>query len=105
MTVSAPETPTNTIANTGDRGRRKNQSKAKLAAVREFVEQNPAATVREIADALGLSGAGYAHRLLTLVRAELCACPTCGGRGSIRTSAPAGATTGADFQRAKAAGT
>lgn len=56
--------------------------------VRAYVDEHPKATVREIMAACGFKSSGHVHLLLKQVRAELCVCPTCGGKGSIRTSAP-----------------
>lgn len=56
--------------------------------IRAYVQEHPTATVRQIARHCGINSTSHVHRMLKQVRAELCVCPTCGGKGSIRTSAP-----------------
>jgi hypothetical protein len=85
-------TPSNTFGN-----RKKGFARVKVAALRAFIAEHPAATVRQAMDACGLSSTSETHRLLKEARADLVCCPTCGGRGSIRqesTTAPIGADGG-----------
>ena len=90
MTVFAPETPTNTETPHGKPWRQS----ADRELIRAYVQEHPTATVRQIAAACGIRSTSHVHRMLKQVRAELCVCPTCGGKGSIRTTAPIGADGG-----------
>lgn len=65
----------------------KRRVRQRLEIVRSYIKEHPRATVREVGRVLGVASTSHVHRMLKQIRAELCVCPTCGGKGSIRTSA------------------
>jgi hypothetical protein len=86
MTVSAQNTVGKPRKLSTRRSRWENDDERAL--IWTYVQEHPEATVREIMSGCSISSTSKVHRYLQDMRADLCVCPTCGGKGSIRTTAP-----------------